>query len=121
MRSKKDLEKIEAILINRKVQLESELFRLYHEKNDDGQVQDPGDQTMSAVLENLKNTFQNNELEEYKLIVNALEQMEKGEYGNCLDCQQPIAQKRLESYPNAFRCVLCQEVFEDAQSGGFDQ
>jgi len=114
VRSKKELEKIESILHSRKQELEEELFRLHHEKNDDGQVQDPGDQTISAVLENLKNTFQNNELEEYKMIMKALELIEKGEYGNCLDCKQPIAQKRLESYPNASRCVVCQEAVEDS-------
>ncbi len=113
MRSKKDLSTIESQLLARKNELEVELQRLYQEKSDDGEVQDPGDQAMSAIFESLKNSLQNNELEEYRMINQALEQIKKGTYGICVECNELISSKRLESYPNAARCVVCQEAFEE--------
>lgn len=37
----------------------------------------------------------------------ALEQMDKGTYGICVDCGEPIAPARLEFRPNSTRCVSC--------------
>lgn len=112
MRSKKELAEIEETLLARKQELEEQLARLYAERGDDGDVKDPGDEAMSAVFESLKSSLQNNEVEEYKMLNKAIEQIKKGEYGICVDCQLPIAKKRLESYPNASRCVACQEAAE---------
>jgi len=117
VRSKKDLNKIEATLLERKKKLEEELTYLHNEKIDDGQVQDPGDQALSALLENLKSSLQDNELNEYRMILTALEQIQKGTYGTCSDCQQEIPEKRLESYPNVARCVVCQEIIEESLFG----
>jgi DnaK suppressor protein len=36
---------------------------------------------------------------------NALKRIEDGTYGRCIDCGQPIADKRLEALPWASRCV----------------
>lgn len=118
VRSKKELAVIEAMLLDRKAELEEQLRQLYEEKGDDGQVQDPGDQAISAIFESLKSSLQDSEVSEYHMINKALEKLKKGEYGLCIDCNEPISAKRLESYPNAQRCVLCQEVFEEALGGG---
>jgi len=37
----------------------------------------------------------------------ALDKLEKGEYGNCEKCNQPIDSKRLEAMPEARNCVKC--------------
>jgi RNA polymerase-binding protein DksA len=39
----------------------------------------------------------------------ALERMENGTYGICVDCEQPIPVARLEAVPTATRCVPCKE------------
>ncbi len=116
MRRKQDLEKVEQILTARKKELEEEFVRLDNEKISDDQVQDSADQASTAISENLKSSLQENELGEYWMIINALEQIKRGDYGICADCEQPIAPKRLESYPNAARCVLCQEATEDSSA-----
>jgi len=116
VRSKKELESIEGALGARKKELEGELEGLYAQEGNDGQVQDPGDQAMTAIFESLKSSLQDNELEEYRMIVKALEQIKKGEYGMCGDCNQTISAKRLESYPNAARCVMCQEAKEEGNN-----
>lgn len=112
-RTAKDLEKIQAVLLKRKQQLQEEMIRLQSEDFADDQTsQDAADQASSAVLENLKTSLQNNELEEYNMIVKALEMIQDGTYGECVDCGQNISEKRLMSYPNATRCLACQELAE---------
>ncbi len=110
----KDLEKIEERLLERKVVLEKELALLQESKKVDGDVQDTGDQVLSAELENVTLSFQDNEFYEYKMILKALERIKNGDYGVCIDCKQIISEKRLASFPNATRCVVCQEMAEES-------
>ncbi len=109
----RDIQKIKSSLIERKLHLEDELASLQSEKYDD-QTQDPADQASSAVFETLQSSLQHNELAEYKMIMKALEMIDQGTYGYCLDCEQPISERRLLSFPNASRCVSCQEKAEES-------
>ena len=43
-------------------------------------------------------------------IMMALERIEKGLYGICVDCEEDISEKRLISVPGAIRCVKCQAL-----------
>ena len=40
-------------------------------------------------------------------IANALKRMDKGTYGSCGKCKQPIAEDRLEISPDVVMCVRC--------------
>jgi DnaK suppressor protein len=40
----------------------------------------------------------------------ALERIEDGSYGTCLECEQEISPKRLKAVPWASCCVHCQEI-----------
>ena len=104
---------IKQTLLERKIYLEQELITLQTEKYDDT-AQDPADQASAAIFETVQNSLQNNELEEYKMILKALEMIEQGTYGLCIDCDQKIADRRLQSFPNASRCVGCQEKAEES-------
>jgi DnaK suppressor protein len=42
-------------------------------------------------------------------IADALQRIEHGTYGVCLECEEPISAKRLEAVPWARYCVTCQE------------
>lgn len=42
----------------------------------------------------------------------ALERIKNGTYGKCVDCGQPIPEKRLEAIPWAARDVKCEEQLE---------
>jgi RNA polymerase-binding protein DksA len=44
----------------------------------------------------------------------ALERLGAGEYGNCVDCGNPIAGVRLRVYPDAEACIECQAKREQA-------
>ena len=43
-----------------------------------------------------------------RLIDRALADIDAGRYGICLECEEPIAAKRLKALPFASRCVECQ-------------
>ncbi|HVW98828.1 MAG TPA: TraR/DksA C4-type zinc finger protein [Candidatus Babeliaceae bacterium] len=100
-------------LLARKQELDQDLARLSREKVSDDQVADPTDQASASTLEELNISLQNQELEEYAMILKALDMIEKGTYGTCTDCGQPISEKRLTLFPNATRCLACQELREE--------
>src|SRR4051812_7534060 len=45
----------------------------------------------------------------------ALSRLEHGNYGNCFDCGEEIAEKRLRALPFAVRCKDCEEAREVAE------
>lgn len=47
----------------------------------------------------------------------ALLRLKAGEYGQCLDCGEPIAFERLQSSPEVMRCLACQSALEKAAGG----
>ena len=48
-------------------------------------------------------------------IVDALARLEQGNYGNCFECGEEIAEKRLRALPFAVRCKDCEEAKETAE------
>jgi DnaK suppressor protein len=48
-------------------------------------------------------------------INDALVRLEQGNYGNCFDCGEEIAEKRLRALPFAVRCKDCEEARENAE------
>ncbi len=111
----KSLEAIKKELLERKKELEAQLADLYQMRNAAvGEVQDTGDQAQSLSLETLKISLQDNEIAEYNMIGQALKMIAEGTYGICIECGQPIAERRLKLYPNATRCLVCQEALEDS-------
>jgi len=47
-----------------------------------------------------------------KQINAALERIEHGTYGECLNCEEPIGEKRLRALPWAEFCIRCQEAHD---------
>jgi DnaK suppressor protein len=106
------LDTIKSNLLKRKAEMNSQLFTHSHEKVTDGQVQDSADEALSLSMEKLQDSLQKTELDELRLIENALHRLDKGEYGVCVDCGEHISERRLENFPYAARCIVCQEAFE---------
>jgi DnaK suppressor protein len=48
-------------------------------------------------------------------INDALMRLEQGDYGNCFECGEEIAEKRLRALPFAVRCKDCEEAREMAE------
>lgn len=100
-------------LLERKQELEQALSSLYKEKITEDQVQDTGDQAFSSELEELKISLHNNEQDEYQRVLKALRMIDEGSYGVCIECGNPISEKRLALFPNSTRCLSCQEAAEE--------
>ena len=47
----------------------------------------------------------------------SLQAIFEGLYGICVDCEEPISMKRLETIPWAPRCLHCQELLERWEAG----
>ena len=45
-----------------------------------------------------------------RLVEEALDRLDAGDYGTCLACEEPIAEKRLRALPWARYCVTCQDI-----------
>jgi DnaK suppressor protein len=106
------IERIKNALLKRKGEIENQLTSQTHEKLTDGVVQDTADEVQSLSMENLQSSLQRTEIDELHLMEEALSRINRGEYGICIDCGEPISAKRLESFPYAARCIVCQEAFE---------
>jgi len=62
-------------------------------------IERANDEVLEVLDENMRN--------EVMQIDHAIELMEKGNYGICQACQNPIAQKRLEALPYTSICINC--------------
>jgi len=47
----------------------------------------------------------------------ALQRIDAGGFGICIDCESPISPKRLEAVPWASRCIQCQEAADENGQG----
>jgi DnaK suppressor protein len=112
--SNNNLAIIKKKLLARKLELEQELARLDAERVPTDNVQDPIDQAIQSSIEDLNISIEKNERDEYLRIIRALEMIDTGAYGICTDCGMPISEKRLQMYPNASRCIACQEIYENS-------
>jgi len=51
-------------------------------------------------------------LERVNRLSAALDRMNEGEYGTCVECDEPISQARLDAMPEVQTCVRCQDRLE---------
>jgi DnaK suppressor protein len=70
---------------------------------EDDQAQFLNDESVSLHLNIL-------DYAQLRLIEEALDRLDSGDYGTCLSCEQPIPPKRLHAVSWARYCVRCQEA-----------
>ena len=75
--------------------------------NEEDQAQASHDEFVSLRLTRL-------DYDLLQLVEEALERLRTGEYGTCLECGEPIAEKRLRAVPWAMFCVDCQQRIGEA-------
>jgi RNA polymerase-binding transcription factor DksA len=56
-----------------------------------------------------------NEQETLELINEALDRMNQGRFGQCLECDEPIAKPRLQAIPYARYCIRCARKLESGE------
>ena len=114
-----DLNKIKSRLEAKRSELQAEIanLTLAHPHPVDPNEASEGPQDFEEIAVDFLETQQ-----EQSILVNeqallteveqALERINQGTYGRCVNCGQPIPEKRLEALPWAARCVKCEEQLE---------
>lgn len=100
-------------LITKYAELKSQLIKTI--ENSDYEIDVDGDivdQLQGQHLINIQNKISKNNLRKLRAIDSALDLISKDEYGDCLECGEPIEIKRLEAIPGVTLCVLCAEISE---------
>lgn len=77
-----------------------------------GRVHDVGDEALADLLVDTELAFIDRHIEEIRDIDAALMRIAVGSYGECCDCHDPIDIRRLDAYPTAQRCIVCQEAHD---------
>lgn len=77
---------------------------------------DRGDESVSTVEQEFRLKRAESGNRELVEINAALARMDAGEYGICVDCDEPIGAARLKAVPAVARCIRCQERYEDDRS-----
>ena len=75
-------------------------------------TQDPADMAANAYTKELLISMSANDRRLLELIDEALGRIEAGEYGECVNCGEPVSEKRLEAVPWARYCLKCQDLQE---------
>ncbi len=77
-----------------------------------GRVHDSEEESVADLLVDLNLAEIDRDLQELRDVEAALLRLRQGAYGECSDCNDPIALKRLEVNPAAQRCIKCQARYE---------
>ena len=76
---------------------------------------DAGESSETDIQEDIELALIQMKAETLNKIDDALTRLEQGNYGNCFDCGEEIAEKRLRALPFAVRCKDCEEARENAE------
>ena len=83
--------------------------------NKSNEVFDAAESSDADIQEDIEFALVQMKSETLNKITDALARLEQGDYGNCYDCGEEIAEKRLRALPFAVRCKDCEEARENAQ------
>lgn len=113
-----DLPSIEAALALRKAILESEIQAKLSEIRDDhigfdsANAIDGGDAATIDESDQVRVAEARRDAEELQDIERALQRIESGRFGACVECGIYIGNERLRIKPTASRCISCQKLAE---------
>ena len=79
------------------------------------EVFDAGESSEADIQEDIELALIQMKSETLNRVDDALVRLEQGTYGNCFECGEEIAEKRLKALPFAVRCKDCEEARENAE------
>ena len=115
------LEHFRKILLLWKEQLLEEFNRTkQHMQNDAANFPDPLDRASQEEEFNFELRTRDRERKLVKKIEEALDRIDRRDYGYCVDCGAEIGIRRLEARPTATQCIDCKtfEEIREKQTGG---
>ncbi|RLB11362.1 MAG: TraR/DksA family transcriptional regulator [Deltaproteobacteria bacterium] len=116
--TKEELEQVKKRLLERKKKLLNEIADILEkEAKEEYQelietIREEGDIASAELQESTILALAEMRAKEVEQIDAAIERIDNGEYGICIDCGDWITPARLEALPYALRCKECQERIE---------
>ncbi len=113
-RNKRELEKYRRVLEVKKVELSAELAKARNaeEETTEESTQDIADKAVSSYTREFLYSLTDGERTVLLEIDEALNRIDDGAYGFCVNCAAAISEKRLVAVPWTPHCVDCQELAE---------
>jgi DnaK suppressor protein len=113
---------LKAMLDDRRRELQAEVQGKMRGVREEGswggklnEVLDAVESAEADIQEELEFALVQMKSETLNKVNDALSRLEQGSYGNCFDCGEEIAEKRLRALPFAVRCKDCEESKESAE------
>ncbi len=115
-----DLVYFKELLNERKVQILKNIENNKKEINElkEQEVKDEADHASINADSIVEEAITSQQVKELKDIDYALEKINKGTYGMCEMCEEPIGYQRLKVKPQAKYCIVCREIVEKSSNKG---
>jgi DnaK suppressor protein len=107
---KNQIQKIKISFLEQKEEINKKLA-----KNDENEYDVDGDEidiAAGAILVKMQEDLSMRLLKQLRNIESALKRIDDGTFGECEECGEDIAEKRLLAKPDAITCILCAEKLE---------
>ena len=117
------VEKLKQLMQQRRRQLDGQIKEVLARTDERfcgtlADVPDVGDRSVAHLLIDLDHASVHRKVEEIRNIEASLARLEQDTYGTCLDCGVEIDFDRLQVFPTASRCRICQAVYEKNHADG---
>ena len=109
---------LKKMLEERRRDLQAEVKGKMRDVRDEAKMTEVLDAVESAeadIQEDIEFALVQMKSETLNKVNDALTRLEQGTYGNCFECGEEIAEKRLRALPFAVRCKDCEEAKEVAE------
>jgi len=113
---------LKKMLIDRRRELQAEVQGKIRDAREEGawgskqtEVLDAVESSEADIQDDIEFALISMKSETLNKIEDALQRLDQGNYGNCFECGEEIAEKRLRALPFAVRCKDCEEAREIAQ------
>jgi DnaK suppressor protein len=80
--------------------------------NTEAEGMDLADKASSSYTKEFMFSKSDSDRQLLQKVVDALRRLDNGEFGECMNCGEPVEQKRLEAVPWSPYCLACQEEAE---------
>jgi len=115
--NRKQVEKYRKVLEEKRAALLTRVqaARTSEQQGDSELAPDLGDRAISTMNRDLSYQLTTGERDILRRIDAALDRIESGIYGECVNCNEKVQQGRLEAVPWARHCIDCQELQDSGQ------
>ena len=110
------MEEIKAMLLKEKEKLIQEILKNQEQVSVEHEIGDEIDSSVEEQERKLTMLLQDREREKLEKIEEAILRIENDNYGDCEECGEPIAKKRLMVVPFTRLCINCQQEEERLNS-----